>query len=86
MDHIIFKSCISWFIFLLAAVSYECWFPYGGVPAGKMGPQESGDSNHVCGKDLGTTGHTGKADKEVQVKFRAGVNVYGSYKYIYVYF
>lgn len=51
-----------------------------------MGPQESRDSNHVCGKDLGTTGHTGKADKEVQVKFRAGVNVYGSYKYIYVYF
>lgn len=50
-----------------------------------MGPQESGDSNHVCGKDLGTTGHTGKADKEVQVKFRAGVNVYGSYKYICIF-
>lgn len=79
------KLYISWFIFLLAAVSYECWFPYGGVPAGKMGPQESGDSNHVCGKDLGTTGHTGKADKEVQVKFRAGVNVYDSYKYICIF-
>lgn len=71
MDHNNIQQLYFMICFLLAAVSYECWFPYGGVPAGKMGPQESGDSNHVCWKDVGTTGHSGKGDKEAQVKFRA---------------
>lgn len=47
------------YFYFQAVVNNECWFPNGGVAAGEMGPEESGNSDHVCGENPRTIGHTG---------------------------